>query len=221
MLGAKHERATEKATYRSNLLSGTVVSVLVFLAGLGLGGFTRAALGQAVQGSDWSEVTGPRYLSPVDLKLSPDGQRLYVVCEDSDLLLAVDTHAEQVTGRVKVGHKPKGIALSPNGKTLYVSNEWENTITEIDAHSFEIRRTLQAGWGPVGITTDRTGEVLYVANTLGNDVSLFDLSTGKEIKRLAASTFPEYVALSRDGSQVYVSNLLARAGHPTNRRFPR
>ena len=44
MLGAKHERATEKATYRSNLLSGAVVSVLVFLAGLGLGGFTGAAL---------------------------------------------------------------------------------------------------------------------------------------------------------------------------------
>jgi YVTN family beta-propeller protein len=216
MLGAKHERATEKATYRSNILSGAVVSVLVFLAGFGLGGFTGAALGQAVQSSDWSEVTGPHYLSPIDLKLSPDGLRLYVVCEDSDLLLAVDTHAEQVTGRVKVGHKPKGIALSPNGKTLYVSNEWENTISEIDAHSFETRRTLQAGWGPVGITTDRTGEVLYVANTLGNDVSLFDLSTGKEIKRLATSTFPEYVALSRDGSQVYISNLLARPG-PSDR----
>ncbi len=212
MLGAKHERATEKATYRSNILSGAVVSLLVFLAGFGLGGFTGAALGQAVQSSDWSEVTGPRYLSPIDLKLSPDGQRLYVVCEDSDLVLVVDTHSGQVTERIKVGHKPKGIALSPNGNTLYVSNEWENTISEIDAHSFEIRRTLQAGWGPVGITTDRTGEVLYVANTLGNDVSLFDLSTGKEIKRLAASTFPEYVALSRDGSQVYISNLLARPG---------
>jgi YVTN family beta-propeller protein len=188
----------------------------MFLAGLGLGGFTGAALGQAVQSSDWSEVTGPRYLSPIDLKLSPDGQQLYVVCEGSDLLLVVDTHNWQVTGRVKVGHKPKGIALSPNGKTLYVSNEWENTISEIDAHSFETRRTLQAGWGPVGITTDRTGKVLYVANTLGNDVSLFDLSTGKEIKRLAASTFPEYVALSRDGSQVYISNLLARPG-PSDR----
>jgi len=216
MLGARDERATEKATYWSNILSGAVVSVLVFLAGLGLGGFTRAALGQAVQSSDWSEVTGPRYLSPIDLKLSPDGQQLYVVCEDSDLLLLVDTHNWQVTGRVKVGHKPKGIALSPNGKSLYVSNEWENTISEIDAHSFQTRRTLQAGWGPVGITTDRTGEVLYVANTLGNDVSLFDLSTGKEIKRLAASTFPEYVALSRDGSQVYISNLLARPG-PSDR----
>ncbi|HXX22119.1 MAG TPA: cytochrome c peroxidase [Terriglobia bacterium] len=204
-----------KDTCGSSLLSGTVVFVLVFLAGLGSRVLT-AATNWADQGSDWSELTGPQYLSPVGLKLSIDGQRLYVVCEDSDLLLAVDTHNEQVTGRVRVGHRPKGIALSPNGKTLYISNEWENTITEIDAHSFEIRRTLDAGWGPVGITTDRTGEVLYVANTLGNDVSLFDLSAGKEIKRLAAGTFPEYVALSRDGSRVYVSNLLARPG-PSDR----
>ena len=116
MLGARDERATEKATYWSNILSGAVVSVLMFLAGLGLGGFTGAALGQAVQSSDWSEVTGPRYLSPIDLKLSPDGQQLYVVCEDSDLLLVVDTHNRQVTGRVKVGHRPKAIAVARDGE---------------------------------------------------------------------------------------------------------
>jgi YVTN family beta-propeller protein len=193
------------------MLSGALVSALVFLAGLGLGSFAGAALGQAVQGSGWSEVTGPRYLSPIDLKLSPDGQRLYVVCEDSDLLLVADTHGGQVTGRVKVGHRPKAIAVSPNGETLYVSNEWDNTITEIDTHSLKPLRTFKAGWGPVGLTTDRTGKVLYVANTLGNDVSLFDLSTSKEIKRLGTGVFPEYIALSQDGSHVYASNLLAHA----------
>jgi YVTN family beta-propeller protein len=193
-------------------LSSTAVFILVFLAGLGSRAFPAAASSEIGQGSDWSQVTGPHYLSPVDLRLSSDGQRLYVVCEDSDLLLAVDTRTGQVIGRVRVGHKPKGIALSPNGETLYVSNEWDDTITEIDAHSLQPRRTLEAGWGPVGVTTDRRGEVLYVANTLGNDVSLFDLSSGKEIKRLCTGTFPEYTALSRDGSRVYVSNLLARAG---------
>jgi len=212
MLGTKDKRATEKATYRRNILSGTVVVVLVFLAGLSLDVLPRAVFSQAVQRSDWSEATGPRYLSPIDLKLSPDGQRLYVVCEDSDLVLVVDTHNGHVTGRVKVGHRPKAIAVSPDGKALYVSNERDDTVTEIDAHSLQPHRTLEAGWGPVGVTTDRTGEVLYVANTLGNDVSLIDLLTGKEIKRLTAGTFPEYVALSRDGSQVFVSNLLARPG---------
>jgi YVTN family beta-propeller protein len=194
------------------LLSSAAVFNLVFLSGLGFGALPAAASPETGQGSDWSEVTGPHYRSPVDLKLSPDGQRLYVVCEDSDLVLVVDTHSGQVTGRIKVGHRPKAIAVAPDGEALYVSNEWDDTITEIDAYSLQPLRTLKAGWGPVGLTTDRTGKVLYVANTLGNDVSVLDLSTGKEIKRLGAGTFPEYVALSRDGRQVYVSNLLARAG---------
>jgi YVTN family beta-propeller protein len=196
-------------------LSYAAIFIPVFLGGLGLRAFPAAASSEIGQGSDLTEVTGPHYLSPMDLKLSPDGQRLYVVCEDSDVMLAVDTRTGQVTGRVKVGHKPKGVALSPNGKTLYVSNEWDDSITEIDAHSMQPLRTLEAGWGPVGVTTDLKGEVLYAANTLGNDVSLLDLSTGKEIKRLGTGPFPEYIALSHDGSQVYVSNLLARAG-PTD-----
>jgi YVTN family beta-propeller protein len=150
------------------------------------------------------------YLSPVAMQLSPDGRWLYIACEDSDQVLAVDTRSRQVMRRVRVGRMPRGIALSPDGKTLYVSNEDSNNVTEVDAENFQIRRTLVVGWGPVGLITDRSGRILYVANTLGNDISLVDLQTGKEIKRLQAGHYPEYIALSRDGSRVYVANLLAR-----------
>jgi YVTN family beta-propeller protein len=155
-----------------------------------------------------------RYLSPVALKLSPDGRWLYVVCEDSDLVLAVDTRTQQVSRRVQVGRQPKGIAASPDGTTLYISDERSGTVTEIDAESFTVRRTLPAGWGPVGLATDSAGKVLYVANTLGNDISVIDLHTGRELKRLQAGHFPEYVTRSRDGSRVYVANLLARLAPP-------
>jgi YVTN family beta-propeller protein len=151
-----------------------------------------------------------KYLSPVAMKLSPDGGWLYIACEDSDHVLAVDTRSRQVGRRVRVGRTPRGIALSPDGKTLYVSNEDSNTVTEMDAESFRIRRTFAVGWGPAGLTTDRSGKVLYVANTLGNDISLVDLQTGQEVKRLQAGHYPEYITLSRDGNRVFVANLLAR-----------
>jgi YVTN family beta-propeller protein len=155
-----------------------------------------------------------RYLSPVSLQLSPNGQRLYVVCEDSDALLVVDTRSQRVVGRAEVGQRPKGIAISPDGNTLYVSDEGSDAVTEIDSQTLAIRRTFSVGWRPVGLVTDRAGTTLYVANTLGDDVSVIDLSTGTESKRLHAGRFPEYVALSRDGSRVYVANLLARLGPP-------
>ena len=144
------------------------------------------------------------------MTLSADGRWLYIACEDSDLVLAVDTRSQKVERRVHVGRMPRGIALSPGGKFLYVSNEDSNDVTEVDAETFRVRRTLAVGWGPVGLTTDRAGKVLYVANTLGDDISLVDLKSGRELKRLEAGHYPEYVALSRDGSRVYVANLLAR-----------
>ena len=155
-----------------------------------------------------------RYLSPVALQISPNGQRLYVVCEDSDAMLVVDTRTQRVVARAEVGKRPKAIAISPDGNTLYVSDEGSDAVTEIDAQTLEIRRTISVGWRPVGLVTDRAGTTLYVANTLGDDVSVVDLPTGTEKKRLHAGRFPEYVTLSLDGSRVYVANLLARLGPP-------
>ncbi len=148
------------------------------------------------------------YLSPVDLKLSADGKLLFVVCEESNAVLAVDTQSGKVINRATVGNRPKNIAMSPDGNTLYVSNEWSDTVTELDAASFNVRRELKTGWGPIGLTADKTGKVLYVANSIGNDVSLINLVDGSEIKRLQSWRSPNAVSLSHDGSRVFVSNLL-------------
>jgi YVTN family beta-propeller protein len=157
--------------------------------------------------------TEPDYLTPGELKLSLDGRKLYVVCEGTGSVLAVDLRTQRVISEVKVGHRPWGIALSPNGNTLYVSSEWSDTVSEVDAASFQVRRTLKTGWGPVGLTTDRAGKFLYVANGIGNSVSVLDLSTGQESKRLGTQRYPQQIALSRDGRRIYVSNTLPRLGH--------
>jgi YVTN family beta-propeller protein len=154
----------------------------------------------------------PQYLNPLEIQFSPGGQRLYVVCEGNDSVLAVDVRSGRVVAQVKVGHKPRGIALAPNGKTLYVSNEWSDSVSEIDAASFQVRRTLKAGWGPVGLTSDRAGKFVYVANSIGSNVSVIDLVTGHELKRFASDRYPRHVALSRDGRRVYVSNILPHLG---------
>ena len=154
----------------------------------------------------------PEYLTPVEMKLSADSARLFVVCEDADSVLAVDTRSRRVAARAKVGHKPRGLALSPDGRTLYVSNSWSDTVSEVDVATFEVKRTLKTGWGPVGLTTDRLGRTLYVTNSIADSVSLIDLDSGAEIKRFVTHRYPEQVVLSRDGKRVYVSNVLPHLG---------
>ena len=152
------------------------------------------------------------YLTPVEAKLSNDGTKLFVVCEDADALLVVDIRTQKVIRRVAVGHKPKDVAQAPSGQNIYVSNEWNDNVTEIDAQTFQVTRTIPAGWGPVGLTTDRTGKTLFVANSIGNDISVIDLASGTEKKRLASWRSPHNVLLSRDGKFVYVSNMLGHLG---------
>lgn len=179
-----------------------------------VGAFRLSAPRAATLGSQGLALAAaePQYLNPLEIQCSPGGQRLYVVCEGNDSVLAVDVRSGRVAAQVKVGHKPKGIALAPDGKTLYVSNEWSDSVSEIDAASFQVRRTLKAGWGPVGLTSDRAGKFLYVANSIGSNVSVIDLVTGHELKRFASDRYPRHVALSRDGRRVYVSNILPHLG---------
>ncbi len=150
----------------------------------------------------------PAYLTPLDLQLSPGGDRIYVVCEGNDSVLAVDTRTRRVVAQAKVGHKPKGIALAPSGKTLYVANEWSDTVSEIDAATFDVRRTLKAGWGPTSVVVDRGGKLLYVSNGIASSVSVIDLESGRELRRFSTQRSPQHMALSRDGRRVYVSNVL-------------
>jgi YVTN family beta-propeller protein len=150
------------------------------------------------------------YPSPVDLAVSPDGRRLYVVCEGTDELVVVDLAKESAIARVPVGRQPRGIALSPDGRLIYVTNSWADSVTEIDAASLKVTRTLPTGFEPSGVTLDARGQALYVANRISNDVSVIDLRTGSETKRLAAGRGASYVAAN--GSRVYVTHIYPNPG---------
>src|SRR5450759_1390582 len=75
-----------------------------------------------------SEI-GERYLSPLEMLLSPDGGRLYVVCQASDELRVVDLESGKVVAVVPLGRAPRGIALSPDGTHIYVTNSTDDTVS--------------------------------------------------------------------------------------------
>ncbi len=148
------------------------------------------------------------YKSPIQLALSADGQRLYVVCENTDTLQVVDTARREVIAEVAVGRHPFGVTRSPDGSRLFVSNRWDDTVSVIDAESLEVVRTVPTGGDPHGMTTDRDGTVLFVANLFHHDVSVISLETFEEIRRLKAGVQPFGVVRSPDGRRIYVSNQL-------------
>lgn len=130
------------------------------------------------------------YPSPIEIAVSSDGTRLWVVCEGTDELLALDARSGAILRRVPVGRVPKSVAISPDAKRLYVVNSWSDTVSEIDAATLEVLRTLRAGFEPTSAVLDREQRTLYVANRISNDISVIDLVSGVETKRLLSDGAP-------------------------------
>jgi YVTN family beta-propeller protein len=57
-----------------------------------------------------------------ELKLSPDGRRLYVLDLAHFRMVVLDTQTKTIVSSIAVGRMPFGLAVSPDGKRVYVSN---------------------------------------------------------------------------------------------------
>jgi YVTN family beta-propeller protein len=153
-----------------------------------------------------------QYLSPIEMLLSRDGSKLFVVCEGSSEVRLLDTRSGKVFAQIPLGRQPRGITMSPDGQRLYVTSSWTDTVSVIDVSTMKVVETLATGPEPVGVVVDRSGHTLYVANRLSDDVSVIDLPTGHETKRLLAGRGASYLALSPDGKWIYCSHIYPNLG---------
>lgn len=153
-----------------------------------------------------------RYLSPLEMELTPDGRLLYVVCQDSDEVRVIEAASGKLIKAIPVGHVPRAIFLSPDANVLFITNAWSDTVSVIDTTSLTVVRTLPTGFEPSGVVFDSRGNALYVANRLSNDVSVIDFKTGQETKRLLAGRGASYLSLSPDGKFIYCTHVYPNPG---------
>lgn len=146
------------------------------------------------------------YLSPFNLAVSPDGQKLYVVAQEGNALLVVDNLSNTVLVTIPVGERPHSVAISQKGDKAFVSNQWSDSVFEIDLNSNEITDTIKTGNGPAGLALSDDEKFIYVVNSFANEVSVFDLETKKEKKRLETGNNPTGIDISPSGQLVYVSS---------------
>jgi YVTN family beta-propeller protein len=147
------------------------------------------------------------YASPLELLFSPDGKRLYVLCQQSDEIRVLDAATYAVIKNIAVGRTPRGFALSPSGDRLFVTNSWDDTLSVIDAAKLSVIATWLVGAEPSGVVEDRAGKHLFVANRISNDIAVLDAQTGEEQKRLVGGRGASYLTLSPDGARIYATHI--------------
>jgi YVTN family beta-propeller protein len=147
------------------------------------------------------------YASPLEVLLSPDGARLYVLCQESEEVRVLDAASHAVLKNIAVGRVPRGFSLSPDGARLFVANSWDDTLSVIDTHTLAVVATWPVGAEPSSVVEDHAGKWLFVANRISNDVAVLNAQTGVEEKRLLAGRGASYLTISPDGSRIYATHV--------------
>jgi YVTN family beta-propeller protein len=165
---------------------------------------TLAALHTVRAGAELKNVT---YASPLEVLFSPDGARLYVLCQQSNEVRVLDTTNNAVIKNIAVGRVPRGFSLSPSGDRLFVANSWDDTLSVIDTSKLTVAATWPVSAEPSSVVEDRANKHLFVANRISSDVAVLNAHTGAEEKRIPAGRGASYLAISPDGARVYVSHI--------------
>lgn len=155
-------------------------------------------------------IATPRYKTPLNMALSPNGKELYVTCEASHTVIVVDAIARRKLAEIAVGGHPTDVAFSPDGGRAYVSNRLDDSVSVIHVAARKVLQTIPVGDEPHGLLTDASGKHLYVLNTSSDSISVIDTATLHEVKRLPGGRSPWSLSLSPDGSRIAVTNNLSQ-----------
>jgi len=154
-----------------------------------------------------NETVAQGYASPLEVLLSPDGTRLFVLCQQSEEVRVLNTATFTVVKNIAVGRVPRGFSLSPEGDRLFVTNSWDDTLSVIDTRTLAVVATWPVGAEPSSVVEDRTCKRLFVANRISSNVAVLDAQTGTEEKRLRAGRGASYLTPSPDGGRLYATHI--------------
>lgn len=153
-----------------------------------------------------AKLVNEDYYSPLNMAVSKDGSRLYVVAQDANALLVIDPENRKVLHIIKIGEHPHSVVVDDDGKMAYVSNQWSDNVSVVDLAEFSVIDTLKTGGGPAGLVLSANGQFLYVVNSYTSNLSVIDLHTKEERKRLTTGNNPTGAQLSPNGKILYVTS---------------
>lgn len=85
------------------------------------------------------------------VRLSADGNKVYVATGRGGTVVVIDPTNNQITGSVKVGQRPWGLALTRDGKKLYTANGPSNDVSVVDTEKLAVIATVPVGKIPWGV----------------------------------------------------------------------
>jgi YVTN family beta-propeller protein len=136
-------------------------------------------------------------VEPIDVKLSPDAQVLFVADQARDGVILADPGDLHEIGFLPTGKGAHGLYFSRDVGELYVSNRKGGSVSVVDVASRTVVDTwdIPGGGSPDmgGVSID--GTRLWLGGRYHGEVYVFDTATGDVVRQIATGAAPHGVAV--------------------------
>jgi YVTN family beta-propeller protein len=162
--------------------------------------------------------------APTAVVTPPPSFRVLVSDETGGNLIVINGDTGEVSHRLAVGKRPRGVRVSRDGSQLLVAlsgspiappgvdesklpppDRSADGIGIVDLASMKLVRTLQSGSDPETFDTSLDGATLYAANEDVAQMTALDIASGAIRARVDVGEEPEGVTVRPDGAVVYVT----------------
>jgi YVTN family beta-propeller protein len=150
------------------------------------------------------------------LPLLACGGWMVVSNEQSNDVAIIDERSGEVSARIAVGKRPRGLRVSPTGqlfvavsgsvKDSHTPDRSADGIAVIDLNSRKLVRTLSSGPDPETFDFSADGRELYVANEDAATLSFVNVRSGAVVASVSVGAEPEGVTTEPGGKRVWVTS---------------
>jgi YVTN family beta-propeller protein len=147
-------------------------------------------------------ANGPAHSMPQDIRISPDGNALFVADMEADGVYVIDTQTFKQTAFIPTARGAHGLYPSRDGKKLYVTNRGTHmgdvkpkgpgSVSIIDFATRKVEKTwpIPGGGSPDMGNVSADGKTLWLSGRFDKVVYAIDTSTGAVIKTIPVGTEP-------------------------------
>lgn len=119
-------------------------------------------------------------LSPRDVAVRPDGQRVYVTNSGADTVSVLNASGA-VLSTIPVGSTPDQVAFTPNGDFALVTNEGSNNVSFINSATNSVEFTVGAGAGAKYLAITPLGTKALVLNYTAGTVTIINIPVSEVV----------------------------------------
>jgi YVTN family beta-propeller protein len=140
---------------------------------------------------------------------------VYVTCEATNEIVAVDTATNKALARIKVNPRPRSIVFTTNGDTAFITSETGAAVDVIDAATHKVVGSIalpQASGNPVaprpmGGVLSSDGRELFVSLGRAKSVAVIDVAGRKFVRSIdEVGTRPWGIDIGPDGRRLFTAN---------------